>query len=83
MDARKNANRMDACSYMPRIEKKGYKLKCNNYRRISLLDIVYKMLAVIIGERIKPYAEEVWGEYQSGFSSGRSTICLLYTSRCV
>ena len=49
-------------------KEQGDKLKCNNYRGVSLLGVVYKILAVIIGERTKPYAETFLGEYQSGFT---------------
>lgn len=61
-------------------KKKGDKLECNSCRGISLLG-VYKIMALIIAERIKSYAEEILGEYQSGFRSGRSTTDHIYTIR--
>ena len=59
-------------------KKKEDKLKCNNYGRISLLAVVNKISATIIADRIKPYVEEVLGEYQAVFRSRRSTIDHIY-----
>ena len=53
--------------------------KCNNYRGISLLGIVYKILVMIIAERTKPYAEKFLGKYQSEFRSRRSTVDHIFT----
>ena len=47
--------------------KKGNKTDCNNYRGISLLPRMYKILSNILLSRLTPYAEEIIGEHQCGF----------------
>ena len=49
------------------IHKKGDKTDCNNYRGISLLSTMYKVLSNILLSRLIPYAEEVIGDHQCGF----------------
>jgi len=41
------------------IYKKGDKSDCNNYRGISLLPTMYKVLSNILLSRLIPYVEEV------------------------
>ncbi|XP_073986277.1 uncharacterized protein [Rhodnius prolixus] len=65
------------------IHKKGNRLKCSNYRGISLLSVVYKILATLITERVSIVAERVLGEYQCGFRKGRSTTDHIFTMRTV
>jgi hypothetical protein len=63
------------------IYKKGDKLKCSNYRAITLLNITYKVLSGILYSRITVYAEEILGEYQCEFHANRSTIDHIFTIR--
>jgi len=56
------------------IYKKGDKTDCNNYRGISLLSTMYKVLSNILLSRLIPYVEEVIGDHQCGFRRNRSTI---------
>lgn len=61
------------------IHKKGDKSLCENYRGISLLDVIYKVFALILRSRLVTYMEDVIGEYQGGFRKGRSTIDQIFT----
>ncbi|KAF0770224.1 LINE-1 reverse transcriptase [Aphis craccivora] len=45
-----------------------------NYRGISLLNTKYKILALVILNRLQKYSEGIIGDYQSEFRMGRSTI---------
>jgi sorting nexin-29 len=53
--------------------KNGDPLECQNYRRITLLNIMYKVFSNILCTRLKPYVEEVTGSYQCGFREEKST----------
>jgi len=47
--------------------KKGEKSECCDYRGISLLTIVYKILAAAINNRPAQYTKDLGGEYQNVF----------------
>ena len=49
------------------IYKKGDKTECSNYRGISLLPNMYKILSNILLSRLTPYAEVIRGDHQCGF----------------
>jgi len=55
------------------LHKKGDKIKCDNYRGISLLNSAYKVFSRVLLNRIVPYAEDCLGDYQCSFRKGRST----------
>lgn len=56
------------------IHKKGNKQKMENYRPISLLNVVYKIMASITNQRLQEQTEKKIGDYQAGFRKGRSVI---------
>ena len=49
------------------ISKKGDKKGSNNYRVISLLSTMYKILSFILLSKLTPHAEEIIGDHQCGF----------------
>jgi hypothetical protein len=54
--------------------KKADKAVCGNHRGISLLDTAYKLLEIIILNRIRPKFEKIARENQCGFRPGRGTV---------
>ncbi|XP_033099909.1 uncharacterized protein LOC117103460 [Anneissia japonica] len=62
---------------------KGSRKDCNNYRGISLLNIVGKVYAKIIHQRLVVIADRVYSESQCGFRVGRSTIDMIFSLRQV
>jgi hypothetical protein len=56
------------------VYKKGDRLGCRNYRPITLLNVVYKIFAIILNQRLADIKEPTLGDYQSGFRPNRSTI---------
>ena len=63
------------------IHKKGDMLDCSNYRAITLLNVTYKVLSVILYNRLADYAEEILGDHQCGFRTNRSTSEHIFTIR--
>jgi hypothetical protein len=55
------------------VYKKGDKTDCSNYRGISLLLTMHKILSKILLSRLTPYAEEIIRDHQCGFRRSRST----------
>jgi len=56
------------------VNKRGDRDRCENYRGIALGNAAYKILSNIILGKIKPYIENVMGDYPNGFRDGRSVI---------
>jgi len=61
--------------------KKGDKTDCNNYRGISLLPTMYKILSNILLSMLIPNAEEVIRDHQYGFRRNRSTTDHIFCIR--
>jgi hypothetical protein len=63
------------------IFKKSDKMKCENYREITLLNGTYKILSSSILEWLKEYSEEILGEYQCGIRPQRRTMDQIFVVR--
>ncbi len=63
------------------IPKKGDLQKCDNWRGISLLDVVGKVLARIIQEQLQVIAERILPESQCGFRKGRGCCDMIFVAR--
>ena len=63
------------------IPKKGDLSHCDNWRGISLLDVVGKAVARILQERLQKLAEDELPESQCGFRKGRSCADMIFTVR--
>ena len=60
---------------------KGERNDCNNYRGISLLRVIGKVIAKVILIRLQKLPENVYPESQCGFRAGRSTIDMVISLR--
>ena len=63
METRKNTVQMVRRNHVPNI-KKGDTKQCNNYREISLLNITYKIFAVLLYNCLSKIIEPEIGNYQ-------------------
>ena len=61
------------------IPKKGDLSHCNNWRGLSLLDVIGKIVARILQERLQKLAENELPESQCGFRKGRSCADTIFT----
>ena len=61
--------------------KKGDRLDCKNYRLITLLNVAYKIFAIILNQRLGDFTEAILGDYQSVFRPNRSTIDNIFMAR--
>ena len=65
------------------IHKKGNIQKCENYRTISLISHMSKIILKVILRRLQPIAEELLSEEQAGFRAGRSTNEQIFNLRII
>ena len=63
------------------IPKKGDLSKCDNWRGIALLDVVGKVVARVLQERLQKVAEDELSGSQCGFRKGRSCTDMIFTVR--
>ena len=63
------------------IPKKGDLQRCDNWRGISLLDVVGKVFARVIQERLQVIAESLLPESQCGFRKGRGCCDMIFVAR--
>ena len=63
--------------------KKGDRMKCDNYRGVSLLSVPGKVLSLILLERLKKIIEPQLQEAQCGFREGRGTTDQIWAVRQV
>jgi hypothetical protein len=70
----------DAC-IVPLFKGKGDKLKCENYRGISLLSNVGKVYGRVLIDRVVAVSEERLGEEQGGFRRGRGCVDQIFGLR--
>ena len=63
------------------LPKKGNLQLCQNYRTISLISHSSKVMLKVILNRLKPQAEEIIAEEQTGFRAGRSTTEQIFNLR--
>ena len=63
------------------VPKKGDLQSCDNWRGISLLDVVGKLFARNIQERLQHIAEDVMSESQCGFGKGRGCCDMIFVAQ--
>ena len=63
------------------VPKKGNLRLCDNWRGISLLDIVGKLFARVIQDRVQMIAEDVLPDSQCGFRKGRGCNDMVFVAR--
>ena len=61
------------------IPKRGDLSKCDNWRGISLLEVLGKVMATILQERLQLLAEDELLESQCGFRKGRGCLDMTFT----
>ena len=63
------------------IPKKGNLQLCDNWRGISLLDVVGKVFARVLQERLLAITERVLPKSQCGFRKGRGCVDMIFVAR--
>ena len=56
---------------VPQYKGKEERTKCTNYRDISLLNVVGKIYAVILVDRVRSVTENLSDDEQGGFRAGK------------
>eukprot|EP00117_Sycon_ciliatum_P038167 scpid28799/ scgid28415/ Transposon TX1 uncharacterized 149 kDa protein; ORF 2 len=63
------------------IPKKGNLRVCDNWRGISLLDVVGKLFARIIHDHLEEIAEDILPDTQCGFRKGRGCVDMVFVAQ--
>jgi sorting nexin-29 len=63
------------------IHKTFNKMECKNYRGISRVNVTYKIFTRLVAKHLEPYVQEIFGDYQCGFRTGRSTTDQIFSLR--
>ena len=63
------------------IPKKGDSSHCDNWRSISLLDVMGKVFAKVIQRRLQVVVEDSLPDSQCGFRSGRGCVDMIFCAR--
>ena len=63
------------------VPKKGNLQSCDNWRGISLLDVIGKIFARIIQDRLQVFAESILPDSQSGFRKGHGCLDMIFVAR--
>ena len=63
------------------VPKKGNLQSCDNWRGISLLDVIGKIFARIIHDRMQVIAESILPDSQSGFRKGHGCLDMIFVAR--
>ena len=63
------------------ISKTGGLRSCDNWRGISLLDVIGKLFARILQDRLQTVAEDILPDSQCGFRKGRGCIDMVFMAR--
>ena len=63
------------------VPKKGDLSLCDNWRGISLLDVMGKIFARVLNDRLQLVVEEVVSDTQCGFRTGRGCVDMIFCVR--
>jgi len=63
------------------VPKKGDLQSCDNWRGIGLLDVVGKIFAQIIQDRLQVIAEGLLPDSQCGFRGGRGCVDIIFVAK--
>ena len=63
------------------VPKKGDLSSCDNWRGISLLDVMGKLFARVLNNRLQLVVEEMISDSQCGFRAGRGCVDMIFCVR--
>ena len=80
MGGRQGSGGLEECCGGPHPQEGDLKV-CDNWRGISLLDVVEKILARIVQERLQQVTEQILPESQSGFRKSHGCVDMIFVVR--